>query len=246
MALQTMYPAKNNSPATALTEGITAESTSMTLYDASVLPAAPNICVIGNDDTAEIVIYTGISGNTVTGLGRGVNGTIAKAWPADAIVARNITAYDHEAFRANINALNNSKQNNLTFDTTPTADSANPVTSGGIKTALDTKQDTLTFDQFPTPSSTNPVESGGVYDAIEDHAPFKITGNASAGSAVTFTDARINSEHWRVPENGVAFGTSSNVTSGGTWTTNVENHTITINATFVGATTVTIDMQWFQ
>lgn len=246
MALQTMYPAKNNSPATALTEGITAESTSMKLYDASVLPAAPNICVIGNDDTAEIVIYTGISGNTVTGLGRGVNGTIAKAWPVDTHVARNITTYDHEAFRANITALDNSKQNNLTFDTTPTADSANPVTSGGIKTALDTKQDTLTFDQTPTPSSTNPVESGGVYEAIEDHAPFLITGTASAGSAVTITDTRINSEHWRVPENGITFGTPTNVTTGGTWTTNVENHTITINATFTGATTVTINMVWFQ
>ena len=109
MALQTMYPAKNNSPATALTEGITAESTSMTLYDASVLPDAPNICVIGNDDTAEIVSYTGISGNTVTGLGRGINGTIKKVWSADTYVARNITAYDHEAFRANILDLDNRK-----------------------------------------------------------------------------------------------------------------------------------------
>ena len=31
----------------------------------------------------------------------------------------------------------NDKQDKLTFDTTPTADSTNPVTSGGIKTALD-------------------------------------------------------------------------------------------------------------
>lgn len=33
----------------------------------------------------------------------------------------------------------NTKQDKLTFDTTPTAGSTNPVTSGGIKTALDTK-----------------------------------------------------------------------------------------------------------
>lgn len=33
----------------------------------------------------------------------------------------------------------NAKQNTLTFDTTPTAASTNPVTSGGIKTALDAK-----------------------------------------------------------------------------------------------------------
>lgn len=35
----------------------------------------------------------------------------------------------------------NAKQNALTFDTTPTASSTNPVTSGGIKTALDKKID---------------------------------------------------------------------------------------------------------
>lgn len=33
----------------------------------------------------------------------------------------------------------NAKQNVLTFDTTPTANSSNPVTSGGVKTALDAK-----------------------------------------------------------------------------------------------------------
>ena len=36
------------------------------------------------------------------------------------------------------------KQNTLTFDNAPTANSDNPVKSGGIKTALDAKQDTLT------------------------------------------------------------------------------------------------------
>ena len=69
------------------------------------------------------------------------------------------------------------KQNKLTFDSTPTASSSNPVTSGGIKTAIDSavstlntaisgKQDALTFDSAPTDSSTNPVTSGGVYTAL--------------------------------------------------------------------------------
>ncbi len=35
------------------------------------------------------------------------------------------------------------KQNVLTFDNTPTSGSTNPVTSGGVKTALDAKQDTI-------------------------------------------------------------------------------------------------------
>ena len=38
----------------------------------------------------------------------------------------------------------NAKQNTLTFDTTPTLNSTNPVTSGGIYTALETKADSTT------------------------------------------------------------------------------------------------------
>lgn len=68
-----------------------------------------------------------------------------------------------------------------TFDTTPTQGSTNPVTSGGVYTALReaedtainaaedyadaigaTKQDTLTFDTQPIYNSRNPVTSSGV------------------------------------------------------------------------------------
>lgn len=80
------------------------------------------------------------------------------------------------------------KQNTLTFDTTPTADSTNPVTSGGIKTALDTKQNTLTFDTTPTADSTNPVESGGVktaLDAKQDVLSFDTTPTANSTRPVT-------------------------------------------------------------
>ena len=60
------------------------------------------------------------------------------------------------------------KQDTLTFDSTPTASSTNPVTSGGVYTALGTKQDTLTFDSTPTQNSTNPVTSGGLYNVLGD------------------------------------------------------------------------------
>lgn len=42
-----------------------------------------------------------------------------------------------------------------------------------VETALDDKQDTLTFDTTPTASSTNPVTSGGVFTALEDKASLK-------------------------------------------------------------------------
>ena len=93
------------SPKTTLTANIAADATSMTLDDASVLPAAPNICVIGDDSSAEIVSYTTINGNTVSGLVRALGGTTASVWPANSVVARNFTSFDHDRFKTNIEAL---------------------------------------------------------------------------------------------------------------------------------------------
>ena len=45
----------------------------------------------------------------------------------------------HTSLQNSINNLSTSKQDKLTFDSTPTANSSNPVTSSGIKTALDGK-----------------------------------------------------------------------------------------------------------
>ena len=59
------------------------------------------------------------------------------------------------------------KQDNLTFDTTPTENSHNPVQSGGIFAALAGKQDKLTFDQQPTQYSTNPVVSGALFNIFQ-------------------------------------------------------------------------------
>ncbi len=50
----------------------------------------------------------------------------------------------------------------VSIDTAPTADHTQPVTSGGVYTALAAKQDTLTFDNTPTANSDNPVKSGGI------------------------------------------------------------------------------------
>ena len=59
------------------------------------------------------------------------------------------------------------KQDRLTFDTTPTENSQNPVQSGGIFAALAGKQDKLTFDLQPTQYSTNPVVSGALYNIFQ-------------------------------------------------------------------------------
>ena len=59
------------------------------------------------------------------------------------------------------------KQDRLTFDTTPTENSTNPVQSGGIYHALEHKQDSLTFDEQPTQYSRNPVISGALFNIFQ-------------------------------------------------------------------------------
>ena len=101
--------------------------------------------------------------------------------------------------KANANDLKNlsdivsNKQDTLTFDNVPSANSANPVKSGGVYSALaskadvstvsnlnDTvsnlnevvigKQDTLTFDSEPTAGSNNPVTSAGIKEYVDSKA----------------------------------------------------------------------------
>lgn len=111
MAISTMYPAKAGSPKTVLAAQISASATQMTVADGSVLPAAPNLAVLGSDSSAEIVSYSGKSGNTITGLVRGLGGTTASVWDVDTIVARNFTSFDHDRFITNIEALSTEKAN---------------------------------------------------------------------------------------------------------------------------------------
>ncbi|AHV98976.1 polysaccharide deacetylase family protein [Paenibacillus sabinae] len=102
MAQLPMYAAAPNSPATELAAAITDVATTITVLDASKLPDAPNLATIGVDETAETVLYTGKSGNDLTGCTRGFSGTVAKAWAMGAQVARYFTSYDADAMRGNI------------------------------------------------------------------------------------------------------------------------------------------------
>ena len=86
----------------------------------------------------------------------------------------------------------NKKQEKLTFDSTPTSGSTNPVTSGGVKAALDLKQNTLMFDSVPTSGSTRPITSGGVYTALANKlktftASIPATGWTSQSSGAYYT-----------------------------------------------------------
>lgn len=76
----------------------------------------------------------------------------------------------YDQIRASISTLEDEvegKQDELTFDTIPTANSMNPVTSGGVYTALTENPPSITFDQTPTYGSQNAVTSNGIASALE-------------------------------------------------------------------------------
>ncbi len=227
-----MYKGKNGSPKTTLSAAVTATATSMKLADATVLPAAPNICVIGHDINAEIVSYTAISGNTVSGLVRGLNGTTAAAWAAGSIVARNFTSLDYDTLVDNITALNNDKQNKLSFDSAPTANSTKPVTSGGIYTALAVKANTADLGSLARKNSADlTVDVSGILPMANGG-----TGNATglAASATKLATARTVRTNLASTST-ASFNGTANITPGVTGILPVANGG-TGNATGLAAT----------
>lgn len=145
MAQTTMYAGKTNSPKTALANDISANDNSIMLTDSSVLPDAPNLAVIGTTSDAEVIVYSGMSGNRLTGVLRGQGGTVAKAWVKDTAVARNFTIIDYDNVCANIRDLESRKVNktdriDLVTKVTGTLAVSNggtgATTVAGIKTLL--------------------------------------------------------------------------------------------------------------
>ena len=250
MSQQNMFPAKSNSPETELASAITAADTSMTLKDASVLPPAPNVCTIGSDEGSEVVKYTSISGNVISGLIRGFSGTTASAWDADTPVSREYTSYDHDTFIGNIDDLNTVKADNSilgdAFSTSSAYAIGDYVIYQGALYRFTSAHTAGAWDSSEVTQVVAMEELADLQALVESRQKFYVSGTASAGSSFTITDARINSEHWRVPKNGIYFGTPGNVTTGVHWVTNVANHTVTLEATFAGATTVEIDLEWYQ
>ena len=160
--MDTMYVGKINSPITQLASGIDDVVTSVPLVDASKLPSAPNLAVLGLGEDSETILYTGISTNTLTGVTRGFQGT-AKAWSSGTLVARTFTTYDHDTFKANITALDSAKINHAL------ATAANDflVASGSgafvKKTLAETRVILGTYTEI-APSSITPTTVGNNWE----------------------------------------------------------------------------------
>ena len=89
---------------------------------------------------------------------------INNAWELIGSTAIDLSNYYNKTQTDNLLA---GKEDTLTFDATPTASSDNPVTSGGVKAALDQKQDTLTIDAALSGTSENPVQNKAVKAALD-------------------------------------------------------------------------------
>ena len=78
----------------------------------------------------------------------------------------------------------------ITIDPTPTANSDNPVASGGVFSALEGKLDSIPIDSAPTDNSTHLVTSGGTkvaLDAKQDELDFDSTPTSASQNPVTST-----------------------------------------------------------
>ncbi|MHA6484456.1 hypothetical protein ACX1C1_21400 [Paenibacillus sp. strain BS8-2] len=99
--MQMMYSGMVNSPVTELAAAINNSQTTATLVNGAALPAAPNLAVIGQGELAETILYTGKSGNNLSGITRGLQGS-PRSWGAGSKIARNFTERDYESMRQNI------------------------------------------------------------------------------------------------------------------------------------------------
>ena len=198
-----MFKAQALSPETTLAAAIDAVVTSILLTDASVLlTTVPGIATIGGK---EVVRYTAISGNTLTGCTRGFEG-IVQSWDAGTKVARTLTAHDIDAVNENLDEHQTGVASDLNLGhvkvgTNLTIDVDGTLNASGGGTATD-----VTYN-----NTTSGMTATNVQAAIDEHQADKATltdyahvqtgvisltllvlsdsGTASAGAATTLTDS---------------------------------------------------------
>ena len=113
--MKEMYKGVVNSPSTSLTASIGEATTSFEVLDGSKLPEAPNLATIGRTDQAETILYATKTGNVLSGITRGFQGT-AKTWETGSQISRNFTEYDLTAVQDNLEAHLNTDKPHLIQD----------------------------------------------------------------------------------------------------------------------------------
>jgi len=84
-----------------------------------------------------------------------------------------------ESLMRTVSSLSREKQDKLTFDSTPTAGSTNPVTSAGVKSYVDAHSSDIDIDDALSTTSENPVQNKVVTVALGGKQPTIETVNVS-------------------------------------------------------------------
>ena len=105
----------------------------------------------------------------------------------------NLPQINGETLAGNKTPENLGLQGALTFDSTPTEDSTNPVESGGVYTALAGKQDNLTFDGVYNASTNKAATESTVTNAIAglDVSGFSVDADETI-SSISETDGKVS------------------------------------------------------
>ena len=192
-------------------------SSNVTLTAADVSAVPTTRTVNGKALSSDISLTASDVGALATG------GTAAKA-TADASGNNIVNTYATKTELTNGLA---GKQNNLTFDSAPTSGSSNPVTSGGVYSAINTvntsisslqslvanKQDKLTFDTTPTSGSSNPITSGGVYTAI-NNVSVSLPATGSSSKPIYINSSGVPTACSYSIGTAASYGVTTSVTSG--------------------------------
>ncbi|MMZ48455.1 hypothetical protein D1872_101250 [compost metagenome] len=192
--MEKMYPPVVNSPKTELTELITDKQTEITVANASVLLQGEGIAVLGNGDAAETITYTSVEDNVLKGCVRGFEG-VARAWPVGTRVARNFTAYDHVAFKGNIEELGKE-----VADAAAAAAAAIPAVQKGTASGVATldKDSKVPAAQLPISTATNNISTTQVAAASAVKAAYDLANSAyrNRGNAPTnWNDATLSGSY---------------------------------------------------
>lgn len=116
------------------------------------LTAGANITIESNEISATDTTYTAGTGLDLTGTEFSIDDTVIATkqdleGKQDSLTQEQLDAVNSGITADVLSGIQGDiagKQDTLTFDSAPTEDSTNPVTSGGVFTALESKQDTLT------------------------------------------------------------------------------------------------------
>lgn len=195
-----MYPAMSGSPNTTTTAAIGVSDTEIAVAELSVLPAAPNICVIYVRSTKwERCLYSaksnasGAGTITVARSGDGHASTDGSNGPLEfdsgAKVMRNFTAYDHDLFKDNIEDLAVNKQ---PLDATLTAFAG--ITTAANKLPYATGEDAFDVCDFTSlgQSLIGTTTASAVRDLIAAASSTTATQSIYVDSAATGTGTGVD------------------------------------------------------